>query len=82
MAVASPVAESSALADGRKPDFNASEIHLVEPAPGAEVSQLHAAQKAYLQLPREERVRFFADAEKRKKLAHVAGFHPKPVSFS
>jgi len=60
----------------------AAEVVLVEPAAGAEVSQLNAVQKAYLALPRKERVEFFADAEKREQLAEQAGYYPQPIRFS
>jgi hypothetical protein len=76
------VAEPAAPAATATPAAEASQIALVEPAAGAEVSQLNAAQKAYLALPRQERVEFFADPEKREQLVEKAGYYPQPISFS
>ena len=45
------------------------------------VPLLNPVQKAYLTMPRAERIEFFADGEKRKKLSS-AGFHPLPVTLS
>jgi len=78
------IAAQPAIAEATAPasTVKASQIVLVEPAAGAEVSQLNAAQKAYLSLPRKERVEIFADAEKREHLAKEAGFCPQPISFA
>ena len=57
------------------------EITLAAPADGATVPLLNTAQKAFLDLPRTERIAFFADAEKRKQLKE-AGYLPLPVFFA
>ena len=58
------------------------EITLTSPRDGATVPLLNDAQKAFLTMPREERVKFFADAAKRKKLKEEAGYWPRPVEFA
>ena len=58
------------------------EIVSVAPQDGARVPLLNAAQKAFVTLPRAERIAFFADAEKRKQLVKDAGWLPLPVGFA
>ena len=58
------------------------EIALTAPTDGATVPLLNTAQKAFLDLPRKERVAFFADAAKRKQLKEEAGYLPLPVFFA
>ena len=58
------------------------EIVSVAPQDGATVPLLNAAQKAFVTLPRAERIAFFADAEKRKQLVKDAGWLPLPVGFA
>jgi hypothetical protein len=60
--------------------LSALEIALVSPRDGATVPLLNDKHKAFLAMPREERIRFFADAEKRKQLIK-AGYWPRPVYF-
>lgn len=58
------------------------EIVSAAPQDGATVPLLNAAQKAFVTLPRAERIAFFADAEKRKQLVKDAGWLPLPVGFA
>ena len=60
--------------------LSALEIALTSPGDGATVPLLNEKHKAFLAMPREERVKFFADAEKRKQLIK-AGHWPRPVYF-
>ena len=60
--------------------LSALEIALASPRDGATVPLLNDAQKAFLALPRGERIAFFSDAEKRKQLVK-AGYWPRPVYF-
>ena len=60
--------------------LSALEITLSSPRDGATVPLLNDKHKAFLTMPREERIAFFADAEKRKQLIK-AGFWPRPVYF-
>ena len=53
-------------------------LALVAPENGAVVALLSAEQKAYLDLPREERIAIFADAEGRQRLQSY-GWHPQRV---
>ena len=62
--------------------LSALEIRLTAPREGETVPLLNAAQKAYISLPRKERIAFFADADKRKKLVKEAGYYPLPVKFA
>ena len=62
--------------------LSALEIALTAPKSGATVPLLNQAQKAFVTMPRKERIAFFADAEKRKKLAEETGWLPLPVEFS
>ena len=61
--------------------LSALEISLASPRDGATVPLLNDRHKAFLDMPREERVKFFADAGKRKQLVK-AGHWPRPVYFS
>ena len=60
--------------------LSALEIALISPRSGATVPLLNDKHKAFLAMPREERIKFFADAEKRKQLIK-AGHWPRPVYF-
>ena len=60
--------------------LSALEISLASPREGATVPLLNEKHKAYLDMPRAERIAFFADAEKRKQLVK-AGYWPRPVYF-
>ena len=60
--------------------LSALEISLKSPRDGATVPLLNDKHKAFLDLPRKERIAFFADAEKRKQLIK-AGHWPRPVYF-
>ena len=60
--------------------LSALEIALALPRDGATVPLLNDKHKAFLALPREERIAFFSDAEKRKQLVK-AGYWPRPVYF-
>lgn len=62
--------------------LSALEIRLATPREGETVPLLNAAQKAYISLPRKERIAFFADADKRKNLVKEAGYFPLPVKFA
>ncbi len=57
-------------------------ITLLKPAAGDTVSLLNDSHKAYLALPRRERIAFFADPAKREQLARDAGHWPQPVDFA
>ncbi len=57
-------------------------ITLLKPAEGDTVSLLNDSHKAYLALPRQERIAFFADPAKRQRLAENAGHWPQPVDFA
>ena len=57
------------------------EIRLVEPKGGACVPTLSVGQKAYLKMPREERIACFADYAKRDEMCKLTGC-PQPVSIS
>ncbi len=61
--------------------LTALEIVPVAPQDGATVPLLSPAQKAFVTMPREPRIKFFADAEKRKELK-AAGYYPLPVKFA
>ena len=56
-------------------------IELLKPTEGAVVPLLSEGQKAYVQMPRKERVAFFANAEKRKEMRDL-GFYPLTVKFA
>ena len=62
--------------------LSALEIALTSPGDGATVPLLNDAQKAFLAMPRAERVAFFTDAAKRKQLRSEAGWLPRPVDFA
>ena len=55
-------------------------IALSAPAGGAVVPVLFPQQKAYLAMPRPERIKFFADQKKRIEIRR-AGFYPAPVKL-
>ncbi len=57
------------------------EITPVKPENGSVLPLLNKQQKAYLAMPRAERIAFFADAEHRRELVK-AGYLPLPVEFS
>ncbi|MBM4143381.1 MAG: tyrosine-protein phosphatase [Lentisphaerae bacterium] len=57
-------------------------VTLLKPAAGETVSLLNPAHKAYLALPRQERIAFFADPARRGQLAMDAGHWPRPVDFA
>ena len=59
---------------------NGVSLTLIAPSSGAIVPTLNEQQKAYLALPRAERIEFFASPEKRKEL-RTAGYHPLPVKL-
>ena len=61
--------------------LSALEISLKSPRDGATVPLLNDKHKAFLAMPREERIAYFADAEKRKQLVK-AGYWPLPVGFA
>lgn len=61
--------------------LSALEITPSAPEEGAVMPLLNAGQKAYLTMPREERVKFFADSKKRKELVKC-GHHPLPVTLA
>ena len=52
---------------------------LVAPAEGAVVPLLNERQKAFLSMPREERVAAYSNATFRAELHKAAGYRPKPV---
>jgi len=54
---------------------------VTSPAEGATVSLVKAGHKAYLDLPRDERRRRFADTEERAKINSV-GYYPEPVKLA
>ncbi len=56
-------------------------ITVTAPATGKVVPLLNAAQKKYLALPREERISFFADKDKRAELVK-AGYYPEKVTLA
>ena len=60
--------------------LSALEITLTSPRNGATVPLLNEKHKAFLAMPRAARIKFFADAEKRKQLIK-AGYWPRPVYF-
>lgn len=62
--------------------LGAAEITLISPADNATVQLLNPHQKAYLAMPRAQRIAYFADEEKRKELKEQAGHHPLPVKLS
>lgn len=58
------------------------EVVPLAPRDGATVPLLNNAQKAFLAMPRAERVAFFADAAKRKQLVKTAHWWPRPVDLA
>ena len=61
--------------------LSALELALTAPADNATVPLLNDKHKAFLDMPRAERIAYFADAEKRKQLVK-AGYWPRPVYFA
>ena len=59
----------------------AAELRLTVPPEGAVMPLLHPIHKAFLTMPRAERVEYSGNAEKRKEL-HSAGRHPLPVTLA
>lgn len=55
-------------------------LQIVEPSAGACVPTLSTGQKAYLSMPRAERVAFFADPAKRDEMCKLTGC-PRPVKI-
>ena len=66
--------QTPVLAEAKKEEA----LVLTAPVNGAQVSLLNAGQKAFLNMPRAERVAFFADPAKRKQLKKN-GYYPEPV---
>ena len=62
------------------PTLRSGKITLVSPAPGAVVPTLNAKHKAYLKIPREERIKLFASHEYRQKMCK-AGYYQQPVKL-
>ncbi len=66
----------------------AAELFLTAPPEGAVMPLLNPVQKAYVTMPRTERIEYFADAKKRKELSasdqvlSVSGHYPLPVTLS
>lgn len=56
----------------------AAPLEVVSPQNGAVVPTLSAGQKAYVQMPRKERVKYFADSQKRKEMVKL-GYYPEKV---
>jgi hypothetical protein len=56
----------------------AAPLSVVSPREGAVVPTLSDGQKAYLQMPRKERVKYFADSGRRREMVKL-GYYPKPV---
>lgn len=59
----------------------AAPLTLVSPQDGATVPTLSDGQKAYLKMPRPERIAFFADQQKRLEMVKL-GFYPQPVKLA
>ena len=55
-------------------------LRLTAPADKATVATLSEGQKAYVTMPRKERVDFFANASKRKKM-RALGYYPQPLKL-
>ena len=62
------------------PALRSGKITLVSPAPGAVVPTLNAKHKAYLKIPREERIKRFASREYRQKMSK-AGYYQQPIKL-
>ena len=69
------------LAAGCATRPSASPITLLAPSEGAVVPTLGDGQKAYLALPRAERVKKFADPKYRAKMRSL-GYYPKPLKLA
>lgn len=59
----------------------ATPLSLVSPQKDATVSTLSDGQKAYLKMPRAERIAFFADGKKRLAMKSL-GYYPQPVTLA
>ena len=59
----------------------AAPLEVVSPQNGAVVPTLSAGQKAYVQMPRKERVKYFADSQKRKEMVKL-GYDPEKVAYA
>ena len=59
----------------------AAPLEVVSPQNGAVVPTLSAGQKAYVQMPRKERVKYFADSQKRKEMVAL-GYYPEKVRLA
>ena len=59
----------------------AAPLNLVSPRDGATVPTLSDGQKAYLSMPRAERIEYFADQKKRLEMQKL-GFYPQPVKLA
>ncbi len=57
------------------------EITLTAPAEGSTLSLMNEQQRAYVLMPREERIPYFADEEKRLEM-QSAGYHPLAIKFA
>ena len=57
-----------------------SPLRLVSPRDGATVPTLREGQKAYLKMPRKERVAFFADPKRREEMKAL-GYYPEPTEL-
>ena len=61
--------------------LTALEIVPAAPRDGETVQLLNEAQKAFISLPHQERIAFFADAAKRRRLVKEGTWFPLPVKF-
>ena len=68
-------------AEQQPSETKSASLTLLAPAEGAVVPTLSDGQKAYLALPRAERVKKFADAKYRPKMREL-GYYPKPLTLS
>ena len=59
----------------------AAPLKLLSPQDGATVPTLSDGQKAYLSMPRAERIAFFADEKKRLEMQKL-GYYPQPVKLA
>ncbi len=68
-------------AEQKPSEAKSASLTLLAPAEGAVVPTLSDGQKAYLALPRAERVKKFADEKYRPKMKAL-GYYPKPLTLS
>ncbi len=68
-------------AEQQPSETKSASLTLLAPAEGAVVPTLSDGQKAYLALPRAERVKKFADEKYRPKMKAL-GYYPKPLTLS